>query len=93
MTGCNVDQSSYMMKNQLPNIMSNCFVTLWYDNNGDIQYYTLEPMVFSSSDVTEKDYLKPKKYIKNKILTLSKKTNLFAFCLPLDTGSRCLYNY
>lgn len=72
MTGCNVDQSSYMMKNQLPNIMSNCFVTLWYDNNGDIQYYTLEPMVFSSSDVTEKDYLKPKKYIKNKILTLSK---------------------
>ena len=67
---CNVDQSSFMMKNEIPNLMGNYFVTIWYDDNGDIQYIEPEPMIFSQSDVVEKDYLKPKKYIKNKILTL-----------------------
>ena len=68
--GCNVDQSSFMMKNEIPNLMCNYFVKIWYDDNGDIQYYQIEPMIFSADDVIEKDYLRPKKYIKNKILTL-----------------------
>lgn len=68
--GCNVDTSSFMMKNEIPNLMCNYFVTIWQDDNGDIQYYQVEPMIFTQDDVIEKDYLRPKKYIKNKILTL-----------------------
>lgn len=65
---CNVDQSSYMMKNQLPNLMGNYFLTIYYDDNGKIYYIVPEVMIFDKSDVREKDYEKPKKYIKNKII-------------------------
>ena len=68
--GCNVDQSSFMMKNEIPNMMCNYFVTIWYDKNGDIQYFELNPMVFDEKDVRKNDWENPKKYIKNKILTI-----------------------
>ena len=68
--GCNVDQSSFMMKNEIPNMMCNYFVTIWYDKNGDIQYFELNPMVFDEKDVRKNDWENPKKCIKNKILTL-----------------------
>ncbi len=66
---CNVDQSSFMMKNEIPNLMGDYFVTIWYDDNGDIQYIETEPMLFSPADVRERDYENPTKYMKNKILT------------------------
>ena len=66
---CNVDQSSFMMKNEIPNLMGDYFITIWYDDNGDIQYIETEPMLFSPSDVRERDYENPTKYMKNKILT------------------------
>lgn len=67
--GCNVDQSSFMMKNEIPNLMCNYFVSIWYDKNGDIQYFEVNPMVFDEKDVRKDDWENPKKYIKNKILT------------------------
>ena len=67
---CNVDQSSYMMKNQLPNLMGDYFITIYYDDNGKIHYIVPEAMIFDQSDVREKDYEKPRKYIKNKIITM-----------------------
>ena len=70
---CNVDQSSFMMKNELPNLMGNYFVKIWYDENGDIQYIDTEPMIFTHEDVREYDYENPKKYIKNKIIKKSAK--------------------
>ncbi len=66
---CNVDQSSFMMKNEIPNLMGDYFVTIWYDDNGDIQYIETEPMLFSPNDVRERDYENPTRYMKNKILT------------------------
>lgn len=66
---CNVDQSSFMMKNELPNLMGDYFVSIYYDENGDIHYMDLEPMIFSQEDVRERDYEKPTKYMKHKILT------------------------
>lgn len=68
--GCNVDQSSFMMKNEIPNLMCNYFVSIWYDKNGDIQYFEVNPMVFDEKDVRKNDWENPKKYIKNKILTV-----------------------
>ena len=67
--GCNVDQSSFMMKQEIPNLMCNYFVSIWYDKNGDIQYFEVNPMVFDEKDVRKDDWENPKKYIKNKILT------------------------
>ncbi len=67
---CNVDQSSFMMKNEIPNLMGDYFITIWYDDNGDIQYIESEPMIFKQEDVRERDYENPTKYMKNKILTL-----------------------
>lgn len=66
---CNVDQSSFMMKNEIPNLMGDYFVTIWYDDNGDIQYIETEPMIFDQSDVRVRDWENPTKYMKNKILT------------------------
>ncbi len=66
---CNVDQSSFMMKNEIPNLMGDYFITIWYDDNGDIQYIESEPMIFRQEDVRERDYENPIKYMKNKILT------------------------
>ena len=60
---CNVDQSSFMMKNELPNLMGDYFVTIWYDDNGDIQYIETEPMLFSPNDVRERDYENPTRYM------------------------------
>ena len=59
---CNVDQSRFMMKNEIPNLMGDYFVTIWYDDNGDIQY--------DQCDVIERDYENPKRNMKNKILKL-----------------------
>ena len=67
--GCNVDQSSFMMKNEIPNLMCNYFVSIWYDKNGDIQYFEVNPMVFDEKDVRKNDWENPKKYNKNKIIT------------------------
>lgn len=64
---CNVDQSSFMMKNELPNLMGNYFVTIWYDEKGHIHYIETEPMIFDSRDVRVRDYENPKKYLKNKL--------------------------
>lgn len=66
---CNVDQSSFMMKNEIPNLMGDYFVTIWYDDNGDIQYIETEPMIFDQSDVRVRDWENPTKYMKHKILT------------------------
>ena len=69
---CNVDQSSFMMKNELPNLMGDYFLTIYYDDNGDVHYFEPEPMIFEQKDVRENDWENPKKCIKNKILTLNK---------------------
>lgn len=66
---CNVDQSSFMMKNELPNLMGDYFLTIYYDDNGDIEYLDVEPMIFEQSDVRKNDFENPRKCIKNKILT------------------------
>ncbi len=66
---CNVDQSSYMMKQQLPNLMGDYFVTIYYDDNGYIHYIIPEVMLFDIKDVRKRDYENPKKYIKSKIIT------------------------
>lgn len=66
---CNVDQSSFMMKNELPNKMGNFFLTIYYDDLGNVQYLDVEPMIFSVEDVIKNDYENPIKYMKNKILT------------------------
>ena len=67
---CNVDQSSYMMKNQLPNLMGDYFITIYYDDNGKIHYVIPEAMIFDQNDVRKRDYENPKKYLKNKIITM-----------------------
>lgn len=67
---CNVDQSSYMMKNQLPNLMGDYFITIYYDDSGKIHYIVPEAMIFDQSDVKVNDGLNPRRYIKNKIITL-----------------------
>ena len=69
MVPCNVDQSSFMMKNEIPNLMGDYFITIWYDDNGDIQYMEAEPMIFDQSDVRVRDWENPTRYMKNKILT------------------------
>lgn len=69
---CNVDQSNFMMKKEIPNLMGNYFLTIYYDDNGDIHYLTAEPMIFEQKDVRKNDFDKPKKCIKSKILTLNK---------------------
>jgi biotin operon repressor len=69
---CNVDQSSFMMKNEIPNLMGNYFLTIYYDDNGDIHYLTAEPMIFEQKDVRKYDFENPRKSIKSKILTLNK---------------------
>ena len=66
---CNVDQSSFMMKNEIPNLMGDYFVTIWYDDNGDIQYIETEAMIFDQADVRVNDWDNPTKYMKHKILT------------------------
>ena len=66
---CNVDQSSFMMKNEIPNLMGDYFITIWYDENGDIHYIETEPMIFYPEDVRVRDYENPTKYMKHKILT------------------------
>ena len=66
---CNVDQSSFMMKNEIPNLMGDYFVTIWYDDNGDIQYSETEPMIFTPEDVRKNDWENPTRYMKHKILT------------------------
>ena len=63
----NVDTSSFMMKNEIPNLMGNYFITIWYDDNGDIEYLETEPMIFTNEDVTYRDFENPKKFIKSKI--------------------------
>lgn len=69
---CNVDQSSFMMKNEISNLMGDYFVTIWYDDNGDIQYIETEPMLFSPEDVRKNDWENPTRYMKYKILTPKK---------------------
>ncbi len=69
---CNVDQSSYMMKGEMPNLMGDYFLTLYYDDNGMIHYIVPEIMLFSQDDVRKNDWDNPKKYIKNKIITTKK---------------------
>ena len=69
---CNVDVSSFMMKNEIPDLMGDIFITIWYDDHGDIHYIKEEPMIFTQEDCRERDYENPKKYIKNKILTFER---------------------
>lgn len=66
---CNVDQSSFMMKNEIPNLMGDYFVTIYYDDEGHIHYFNIEAMMFDKKDVRENDYENPTRYMKNKILT------------------------
>ncbi len=68
---CNVAQSSFMMKNGLPNLMGDYIVTIYYDDNGYIHYIIPEAMVFTEEDVRNRDYENPR-IIRNKILTRRK---------------------
>jgi hypothetical protein len=61
-----------MMKNEIPDLMGDIFITIWYDDHGDIHYIKEEPMIFTQEDCRERDYENPKKYIKNKILTFER---------------------
>ena len=66
---CNVDTSRFMMLQELPNLMGDYFLTIYYDELGNVQYLDVEPMIFNPNDVRLNDYENPKKYIKSKILT------------------------
>lgn len=66
---CNVDQSLFMRKNEIPNLMGDYFVTIWYDDSGSIQYIETEPMLFTQDDVRKNDYENPKRCLKHKSLT------------------------
>ena len=70
---CNVDQSSFMLKKEIPNLMGNYFITIWYDEKGNIQYIETEPMIFTEQDVIKNDWENPKKYLNSKVLTKRKK--------------------
>ena len=67
-----LELSSFMMKNQLPNLMGDYIVTIYYDDNGHIHYMIPEVMLFDSNDVRVRDYENPR-IIKNKLFT--KKVN------------------
>lgn len=74
---CNVDQSSFMMKNEIPNLMGNYFITIWYDDLGDIHYIQEEPMIFRQEEVIPFHPDGPldepvNKKLPNRILTLHK---------------------
>ena len=62
-----------MRKNEIPNLMGDLFVTIWYDDKGHIHYIENEAMIFDQDDVRKNDYENPKKYIKNKIVKMGKK--------------------
>ncbi len=66
---CNVDTSRFMMLNELPNLMGDYFLTIYYDDLGSVQYLDIEPMVFNQNDVRVNDFENPRKCIKSKILT------------------------
>ena len=66
---CNVDTSSFMMKNQIPNLMGDYFITIYYDDDGKIHYIEPEAMIFDVNDVRKNDWENPRKYIKSKIIT------------------------
>lgn len=64
---CNVDQSNFMMKNEIPNLMGDYIITIWYDELGHIQYLENEPIIFTQEDVRVNDWENPRKYIRSKI--------------------------
>ena len=66
---CNVDTSSFMLKQEIPNLMGDLFITMWYDENGDIHYIKPEWMIFDPSDIRERDYENPKRCLKHKLIT------------------------
>ena len=66
---CNVDQSNFMMKNEIPNLMGNYFITIYYNDLGNIEYLDVEPMIFDEKDVRKYDFENPRKNIRSKILT------------------------
>lgn len=65
---CNVDQSSFMMKNEIPNLMGDYFLTLYYDEKGNIHYLEPEAMIFDKEDCRKDDYENPR-IIRSKIIT------------------------
>ncbi len=66
---CNVDTSKFMMLNELPNLMGDYFLTVYYDDLGNVQYLDVEPMLFNQDDVRQYDFDNPRNYVKSKILT------------------------
>ena len=66
---CNVDTSRFMMLNEIPNLMGNYFLTIYYDDLGNVQYLDVQPMIFNQNDVRINDFENPKKCIRSKILT------------------------
>ena len=65
---CNVDQSSFMMKQEIPNLMGNYFLTIYYDDTGYIHYLIPEPMLFDINDVRKNDWERPTRSLKHRVL-------------------------
>ena len=49
--------------------MGNYFITIYYNDLGNIEYLDVEPMIFDEKDVRKYDFENPRKNIRSKILT------------------------
>ena len=58
---CIVNQSQFMKKMNLQNVVGAYFLKIYSDEIGNIQYFEPEEHLFSSKDLIENDYLKCKK--------------------------------
>lgn len=58
---CLVDQSQFMKKMNLQNVVGAYFLTIYSDEKGNIHYFEPEEHLFSSKDLIENDYQKCKK--------------------------------
>jgi len=67
---CMVDQSQFMKKQSLANIVGGYFFDIYYDNDGSIHYMLPEPMLFGPKDMIENDYPTPKANRRCKKLTI-----------------------
>ena len=62
-------KTNFQTAAKLSNLTGGFFIKIYFDDNGKIHYLTPEAMVFEPSDLREDDWKKPRKYIKNKIIT------------------------
>lgn len=62
-------KTNFQTAAKLANLTGGFFIKIYYDDNGKIHYIVPEAMTFEPADFREDDWKKPRKYIKNKIIT------------------------